>query len=64
MSRIRLGQSVTAPAALTRARPLASRTEILLIHAEEKRPEDQRQAPRERWDHPDQLDLVKESRSR
>ena len=39
--RIRLGQSVAASATLTRARPLASKTEIVSIHAEEKRSEDQ-----------------------
>ena len=33
MSRIRLGQSVAASATLTRVRPLASKTEIVLIHA-------------------------------
>eukprot|EP01043_Picozoa_sp_COSAG02_P053125 COSAG02_NODE_5824_length_4012_cov_59.380199_3_plen_44_part_00 len=41
MARIRLGQSAAEAATPTRARPLANRTEIVVLHAAEKRSDDQ-----------------------
>eukprot|EP01043_Picozoa_sp_COSAG02_P011027 COSAG02_NODE_400_length_23094_cov_309.555990_4_plen_279_part_00 len=41
MSRIRLGQSAAEAATPTRARPSATRTEIVVLHAAEKRSDDQ-----------------------